>query len=380
MLSDSLQNKIDSGTAKKTTLPALITTEGKSEVTRAIKNEIIVRFGEVESPQKGLDFALNSLDFDAIFQGDEITNNRGKIAKRIKNNMRRLHGISLDPVMVSEIGNIASNYSLPAGDFIVEITQDLQDNIGRFCDSSSCFRTYQGNHGMGENSHHTLAMEASGDYQILLVYEPHGDRIARALICNEKDHPILFNAYGKRLNKLADIYGVILGNQDKRKVDLSSEIWINMNEGYSWGKGQESREYLSVDPTDFGDFDRCENCSDAIEEGCGYFTDDYLYCESCHGDLFTYCDNCEEYHNTQDTVFSLVYYHAYSGRIYDKYICEYCYSGDFSTCANCDQSWEDSDMIAQDDELYCESCHGDLFVSCPCPFCEDYHLVAEVTI
>lgn len=344
--------KIESGEYKKVKLADNITSDCEQEIVQLIKGEITRQYYDAAASGRALNFALAAVDYLAIIGGRELVNKRGKIAKRIKNNIRREHGITIDPAVVSEIGNIAANYSLLGGEHIIEITRDLIGTAGHFGDHNACFQAG------GSYHHHLQAMDSTDQVLALRVYTSEGGKLARCWIFtgDNEGRAILFNSYGERLNKLADLYLASgeSGGDCWHYIDLTSEIFINGNEGIMIGGNPESGDYddyeIDIDPH-YHERETCEHCGRQIREGGGVnWQAESVYCDSCFEDLFTLCDNCYQFYD-DDNISEI---ERASGEYCQ--LCEDCLSELASDCEQCGELYITSEGG--------EDCEGD-------PICGD---------
>lgn len=92
----------------------------------------------------------------------------------------------------------------------------------------------------------------------------------------------------------------------------------------------------------------CVSCGeyhniDDLHENNGDF-----YCEYCFNDQFTMCEQCNDYHLTED-----MYYTAYG-----TYICEDCLYNEYTSCASCGDIYhcDDTYYSERHDESYCDNC------------------------
>jgi hypothetical protein len=373
-----IASKIESGELKKIELPSLITEACEGEIVALLKGDIRRRFIEVQASDRAIDYALQSIDFLALISGRELVNKGGKLAKRLKNNMRREHGIKLDPSLISEIGNIAHNYSLAGGDHIIELTSDLENTAGSFGDSGSCFQSG------GAYHNHLRAMEYSGDFLALRVYSGEGDRRARAWIYIGDHLPILFNSYGERLNKLADLYAAASEREIGKWqwIDLDSRLYINNGEGILiGGEGDREDYYIDCDPDDCNDYyegEHCEDCGGAIadHELCEHEGDHY--CEDCFHRLFSMCDNCEDYYTSDQMSDRPIHKIAASGRVIDRHYCEDCASEIADDCELCGKQWIEDCLQwieGDSDRQLCDNCAIESGEDCE--LCGELYIASE---
>jgi len=111
---------------------------------------------------------------------------------------------------------------------------------------------------------------------------------------------------------------------------------------------------------------RCINCGNSICEDETYHSDgDGPFCESCFGELYAYCDQCET-----DVPKDSIQRIADSG----EYICNNCIqNGDYFECTDCEEFFTtDSIRVAEDTgQCYCEKCSENNLIYCE--DCEVYY-------
>ena len=97
----------------------------------------------------------------------------------------------------------------------------------------------------------------------------------------------------------------------------------------------------------------CEHCHEnftgdsyTVHNSRGYNMD---VCESCAQEDFYYCENCYEYHHSDNT------YSTDNGSY-----CNDCFHDNFTRCTKCDDDVNNDDIEEVDGEYYCESCADDV--------------------
>jgi hypothetical protein len=293
--------------------------------------------------------------------GREIVNRGGKIAKRIRNNMRRIHGVKLSDALVQEIGNIANNYTLSAGVYYVEYTQDMEATVGRFGDSNSCF---QEGH---ENYHHLLAMDDDPDFGALRIYSDdpdtarHGSaNLARAWTFTDPQDGamVIWNAYGITLYKITLIASKAFG-KPWRKVEISGDVYINNSQVYAIG-GEKNRYYFSVDPDSYrNNGPDCYGCGRHIDtdwDWCHQDNDGDYWCQNCFGENFFTCDHCG-YHIHNDNSYRHDI-HTVGSNTVRLTVCDRCLDRHYHTCVHCKRNYHGEDVVERDGhaDRVCHNC------------------------
>lgn len=264
----------------------LISEKGKKEISALLSRNSIRIFAPLED----------------VTDGDELVNEKGKIAKRIANNLRRDHDKKLTTDVISEIGNIASNNSIPVGEFTVIVSSDLwiwdTDNteLTTNLDSGnkSCF-------GPGKQYHTSwLAMNAHDDYFCLKVYKD-GMFIARAWVFRHNDYVAVFNAYGLHINVMSSLLATALGCVTYRVTVTDSDMYINSDiANLVVPKSSRQREQHIILYSGVGDYNSCTACDDTISEDDTFYAFGDTYCESCFNERFFYCDNCGDVRDIEE--------------------------------------------------------------------------------
>lgn len=101
----------------------------------------------------------------------------------------------------------------------------------------------------------------------------------------------------------------------------------------------------------------CENCGEAIydEDDVYYDNDGNGYCEYCFHELFTYCEDCNEYYRNEDT----------HDTIHGTYVCDRCFDRYYTECCECGLAVEQEDAIIDvDDNCYCDECANRRLTQC----------------
>jgi len=112
----------------------------------------------------------------------------------------------------------------------------------------------------------------------------------------------------------------------------------------------------------------CYNCGSRIMEGEEFSEGDYFYCESCHHELFRYCECCEEYFRSED---------GYWIESENQYVCPECFDYYYGECDNCGDIYRKEDMRKLPDGGYvCDDCFNDDYEECI--DCGDIHLTADM--
>lgn len=94
----------------------------------------------------------------------------------------------------------------------------------------------------------------------------------------------------------------------------------------------------------------CEGCGRRVDEDNCNHTNDYCWCDSCHNDRFSYCDQCGEYCDSDDV-------HDITGERRLHRICRYCAeSMGALLCDDCGDYCTDYVTTDDNSNTYCEDC------------------------
>ena len=294
----------------------------------------------------------------------------GKYAKRLKKLVKKVLDIKLSNDAVSEIGNIANNYSqsMYVYPLCFVITDVFDWNAGEFGDWDSCYWT-----------HHSSARDTLEDdcnsYALRAYSTETGYGRGRAWMHELENYTVIFNGYGVlKTVEFAMVYADITG-LDYKKVSVENQgakcgfLWINNGTGYIVGKLEDIE---SVDSVDLGLWEVCGYYSEnqwyahCYECGVGMREDDTIfanddtancYCERCYDANFTQCDGCYDYKCNEDIS-------ECDGQDY----CADCYMENVSVCESCIDDVHNDNMEYIDQEGYCEDCYKNLTT---CEDCDD---------
>jgi len=109
------------------------------------------------------------------------------------------------------------------------------------------------------------------------------------------------------------------------------------------------------------DSSRCIGCGEHIDGDDTYQEHGEIYCSGCHGELFSWCEVCEQTHPADDITWV---------EGVNMSVCDHCLE-DYALCGDCNRYFKNDDirLIGHDDKYVCESCLEDY--SC-CDNCGDY--------
>lgn len=171
--------------------------------------------------------------------------------------------------------------------------------------------------------HHPAFIYGSGDFTIAWIENSQGQLAARVVVCTRTnkdgltcfvDGPIYTNSdvAANMLDKWIDEQKAQASDQDKKTWVNAKLLRIETCDGLLApyldrdSTVKDSGDYLVV--SRYGDIElsgtqgtvndydyHCECCGDGLDEYNTYWANDAIYCEQCHNERFTFCDNCEEY-------------------------------------------------------------------------------------
>ncbi len=321
---------------------------------------------------------------ESLLGGRETVNKRGKLAKRLRSNVKRELGYKLTPEQMSTIGNIAANHSTASGKFLYEDTNvmDMAHSSG-FGDDSSCFYL---EYGSGHNFHHRIAMEQDQDerFRLIKVYSKEDEPTARAFVYTDLSDgaQLVFNAYGALSRiKIASILATDLDLGVSRKVQFTSDVYINDDGASAIGGDQDCESYhVRINVGDYVDqvheydeySESCENCDQALDTEYGEYRIDEdtgsYYCEDCYLSIFTYCNDCNQEYDTRHTLF-------YDVGTDSESVCETCYRNNYAECEECGNLDRLEDMDEINGAILCDSCQSSSTGNCV--LCEERYYPCE---
>jgi hypothetical protein len=351
MSQEKINKLIEAGKASAVTTAAELSDDGYHRIRELLREFM---YNEWQGSTR-----LYSVDYDEIFDGKLLVNGSGKIAKRIRRNLRRIHDLALPNELISQIGNMAANYTLPADNYTIEFTDDCLGTVGKFGDYSCCFQP-------GEAYHeHCQALHIDPNCGAVRIYNGNGEGIARSwTFADPNDGAIcLFNSYGLRLNKIGELVELTGNYGSARYGSISGEIYLNSNGETIIFGGSQDHYYLTADPDQF-DLENCADCSDQINpdhDDYHYISGRY-YCAGCAG----YCQHCQEHYPNDDTYFyPAIRPRRFNNGIETITICDNCQDQYFSECENCGDYWPTATLNSADNDtvLICENC-ADLITDC----------------
>ena len=317
------------------------------ETVPLISGDGIAIIGDIIRTQTGRGFYPNEIE--KIMEGREFVNKRGKLAKRIKRNLKKLYDLNIAPEAMSEIGNKANQYTLRDGTYTVEITRDLAGTVGMFGDSESYF---QEGH---ENDHHLFAMDDNRDFYAVRIYRQSGSRLARSWGYDSGNGFVVFNAYGMTLYKVAKITSQAL-EQDMRQVQFSFDGWLNDRHCYAIGGEPKATTFSAYcHPGEHEDNDHqgyCCRCDGTIYEDDTYHMDDNgeMYCYDCWQENFHRCGYCHEWSLKDE-----VHLQSVRGLHGTQHVCNDC-KYHYTLCAHCNIRCHDHHMTMTNLGDLCSRC------------------------
>lgn len=319
-----------------------------------------------------------------------------RLTKYLSKYMHDRYGINLSPGILTEIGNIASNYAKKPFSGKFEFSHDLMWDAGDFGDGGSCFwNDYW-------YARPTILYAGGG---AIKFYNKSGRGMGRCWFLMDrpkKGEFIIFNGYGRNdsydTRKLAMIIASMFGLKlQPIDLELGEGVYVNSRSAYVLGKTQpaytEYEDYLLVDhDEDYRGGPCCEDCGYRMDEDESYYIDNHGYvCGDCICN-YAYCDYCGDYVVGDEATNDVHYAHRYGDRRSTGTLCDDCADSlRVKACDGCSEHYskklyrEDSDgfvvcdRCSQDYEL-CENC--DVFYSTHhhdhCPDCEECKVCGDL--
>jgi len=330
---------------------------------------------------------LNDSTVDLILfnAGANLMTSRGKFAKRIKAQASK-RSTKLPDTLISEIGNIAQNNTLPDMTWYIDFTNDFDWTDGDFGDYDSCYWTCNSEardrlydtHGFAlrtfEKNSHNMEMWHKKDN---ISYAGKG----RCWIMwdTKKKIYVLFNGYGesdryrygsmqtRHFATLFTNYIKTVSDEtiNKTKVNFrpSNSILFVNNGGraYLIGTDKQTEQHhdteifiqlnydTSIYETNRYDY-HCDDCGTGLrEDDVHHSPDDHYLCDECFAEHYRYCDDCGEPTAHEEIT-------AVRGtRGWGNIICKYCLDrAGYKQCADCDEYTEVEK--AQSEKDYCQLC------------------------
>jgi len=265
---------------------------------------------------------MSNLAFEAIqATGDELVNKRGKWTTRFRKEMKKV-GISLTDQQLGLVGDTINMLTDHDGPYFVDVTSDLDWSAGDFQDAESCFWTCR-----------VHSRDMMSFYNGLAVRTFRSDTYergtGRAWLCKpnglKKDVVVIFNAYGKQLDKFAVILARMASldghTLSKREVVLyndDAEFWVNQNRGFALSLSGDLSDLPDRFSLDFqeihgryhwmvnhgGDLPKCEYCGAVVVPNEKFtmiekMRDEHgeLMCPECAQRLgYAMCADCNSLH------------------------------------------------------------------------------------
>lgn len=308
-----------------------------------------------------------------LLDGYERVNSNGKLAKRIKRNLKRELDVNLPDYTLTGIGNTVNKWSLKDDIYLVEYIDDLLSIVGQFSDDDSCF---QEGH---QNYHHLLAMnDKHSGIQAFCVYRSTGSNLGRAWCYNAEDGAkVYFNAYGLHLDKIAKLAGVLHKMPERTGYIRSDQnIWLNNGgSAYIVGGDKDTENYRMdlQDPDSYAPH-RCDDCGRPIwdESNAIEFEDDgdyFTYCSPCYRRMFWTCERCDTRMSQNSDIMQRI-----NGSSQYSIVCLSCAQEHYSRCDHClrdgnDHQWFMPRRLTQIEDRNGESLdlcrdHHRAFTSC----------------
>ncbi len=149
-----------------------------------------------------------------------------------------------------------------------------------------------------------------------------------------------------------DTFMYMNGDNELSNNDDNGDFYIELD----CTNGNNSESYLSV----------CSDCGERFNEeneGTHIEHRDGSICGSCLENYYFYCNDCDQYHSTDDQI------EIHRENTWNTYVCSICADHNYHQCVECD-IWIDSDSyFSHNDDSYCHECYNDNIFCCE--KCED---------
>jgi hypothetical protein len=273
-----------------------------------------------------------------LMGGPDRVNRQGKVAKRIKRNLKRELGVDISNGTMTAIGNAVNKHTLKDENFLAEYAEDLLEIVGKFNDTNSCFQE-------GWSNHHNLLAMDDAPVLAFCIYRSNGRNLGRSWCFMAKDGAeVHFNAYGLELDKIGKIASA-LKNKPYREgyIRSTQDIWLN-NGGRAviLGGERDTTNYLMDlnDPEDYAP-DHCGNCNRGIWTGELHTFEETgeTWCCTCYHRRFWECDRCGGERDRESDPPQLIQ----GGRQYRR-VCLDCARENYRQCTQCQTSGENRDV------------------------------------
>lgn len=194
----------------------------------------------------------------------------------------------------------------------------------------------------------------TGDYAIV-------DIIARTLVYNNDTYPLLDNINYKQDRYINDIIDTFPNLFQAYKVRIADDNQIGLIENYKnmycVDCDISSGYFISNNGTDWycpahfieKEFIVCSNCGKEIDNGEETTIDGATYCGDCRDELYSYCEDCDTYHSSDDM------YCVNSGTRSETYVCSDCVRR-YYQCIDCGDYFTDDHVYTNNDTSVCHNC------------------------
>jgi hypothetical protein len=284
--------------------------------------------------------AVEVITYDELFGGDELVNRSGKLAKRLKNNIKKTYDVKLPQDVLEQIGNVAYLDTLESGEYRVKLTGDMATH-GDFGDSGSCFLPGH------ENYHHFCGMDEDSRYFVIKVWRD-GKSFARcwAFVPHSESGQVmvLFNSYGLVMDKMRNVVANAFPELRMfTEIGFDTDVYGNGDRCVFTVNGHTPERSSYYGDVSIGRI--CCSCDEVIEDGEEYEVDGDYLCECCFNERYVLCTSCDRPVEYGDEV--NIGWDAYC------YDCAHSYH---TRCDDCGE-WIDNDFIHEDNgDDVCEDC------------------------
>lgn len=308
----------------------------------------------------------------------ELVNKQGKLLKRFAKFYKQETGTMLSDSLMGVIGDKLQYHVSQQGgvnEYFIDFTNRIEWNDGQFGKGDSCW--------WGCFSDSREVFTENGGWGIRFYRDSDDENgIGRCWILPRDGLLLCFNAYGVQRANVSKVlkaffaqHGIILHYKKLEKLynSFNGDIpYINTDEN----SGSSGAFVMYPEPLEasaiLNQYDlymeynenkeKCSHCGHSIDTEYGEYNiiHDNYYCQNCADRLFSYCDACCEYEDS-DNVYPTDD---------DRYLCRYCAEHrDYELCEGCNHYSQNTITTQDTDSTYCKECNH-----CQvCEECDEYY-------
>lgn len=281
----------------------------------------------------------------------ELVNKQGRIIKRFAKYFKQETGYKFSDELAGKLGDSLQYFvNQAAQDFFLDFTNDFNWNDGQFGHHGSCW--------WGTYKDSLPTFQNGGGWAIRFYEDMNQNNIngcGRTWIFPKDGMLMCFNSYGvsrpqtsKVIKSIYKDAGIVLHYKAVELENSQNDTipYINSGTGFILfpdGINEselDDRYDLDIETTEDERYS-CYGCGCRIDEGEEFYTNGETWCESCHSNRFSYCEKCDEYHDSDDI-------HEVHGHSSYNYLCGYCIS-QLHYCEECEEYSTDEHDHSEDE-------------------------------